>query len=38
MMGPGLESYEVPTGWKSFCNLFDNKKMPICGEENFLFL
>ncbi|RMJ27781.1 Phosphoglucomutase [Aspergillus sp. HF37] len=31
----GLESYEVPTGWKFFCNLFDNKKMSICGEESF---
>lgn len=31
----GLQSYEVPTGWKFFCNLFDNKKMSICGEESF---
>ncbi|KAJ5887991.1 Phosphoglucomutase [Penicillium taxi] len=31
----GLESYEVPTGWKFFCNLFDNKKISICGEESF---
>ena len=31
----GLECYEVPTGWKFFCNLFDNKKMSICGEESF---
>ena len=31
----GLQSYEVPTGWKFFCNLFDNKKISICGEESF---
>ena len=31
----GLESYEVPTGWKFFCNLFDTNKMSICGEESF---
>ena len=31
----GLKSYEVPTGWKFFCNLFDTKKMSICGEESF---
>ena len=31
----GLQSYEVPTGWKFFCNLFDQKKMSICGEESF---
>lgn len=31
----GLESYEVPTGWKFFCGLFDAKKMSICGEESF---
>lgn len=31
----GLECYEVPTGWKFFCALFDNKKMSICGEESF---
>ncbi|CAF9942223.1 Phosphoglucomutase-2 [Imshaugia aleurites] len=31
----GLENYEVPTGWKFFCNLFDTKKMSICGEESF---
>lgn len=31
----GLQSYEVPTGWKFFCNLFDTKKMSICGEESF---
>lgn len=31
----GLEVYEVPTGWKFFCNLFDAKKLSICGEESF---
>ena len=31
----GLNSYEVPTGWKFFCALFDNNKMSICGEESF---
>jgi len=31
----GLEVYEVPTGWKFFCNLFDAGKLSICGEESF---
>ncbi|KAK2770015.1 Phosphoglucomutase-2 [Emmonsiellopsis sp. PD_33] len=31
----GLQCYEVPTGWKFFCALFDTKKMSICGEESF---
>ncbi|KKY26719.1 putative phosphoglucomutase [Phaeomoniella chlamydospora] len=31
----GLSCYEVPTGWKFFCALFDNNKMSICGEESF---
>lgn len=31
----GLSCYEVPTGWKFFCALMDNKKMSICGEESF---
>ncbi|KAI7554107.1 Phosphoglucomutase [Hortaea werneckii] len=31
----GLKSYEVPTGWKFFCGLFDANKMNICGEESF---
>ncbi|AET38199.1 uncharacterized protein Ecym_2475 [Eremothecium cymbalariae DBVPG len=31
----GLNCYEVPTGWKFFCNLFDSKKLSICGEESF---
>lgn len=31
----GLACYEVPTGWKFFCALFDAKKLSICGEESF---
>lgn len=31
----GLDIYEVPTGWKFFCALFDAKKLSICGEESF---
>ena len=31
----GLACYEVPTGWKFFCALFDSNKMSICGEESF---
>ncbi|KAI9776772.1 MAG: Phosphoglucomutase-2 [Candelina submexicana] len=31
----GLNSYEVPTGWKFFCALMDTDKMSICGEESF---
>ncbi|KAI9663387.1 MAG: Phosphoglucomutase-2 [Alyxoria varia] len=31
----GLQCYEVPTGWKFFCGLFDSDKMNICGEESF---
>ncbi|KAI9808869.1 MAG: Phosphoglucomutase-2 [Phylliscum demangeonii] len=31
----GLACYEVPTGWKFFCALFDAGKMSICGEESF---
>lgn len=31
----GLQCYEVPTGWKFFCSLFDSKKLSICGEESF---
>lgn len=30
-----LNVYEVPTGWKFFCSLFDAKKLSICGEESF---
>ncbi|CAN6665040.1 phosphoglucomutase 2 [Trichomonascus vanleenenianus] len=31
----GLNVYEVPTGWKFFCALFDSHKLSICGEESF---
>jgi phosphoglucomutase len=31
----GLNVYEVPTGWKFFCALFDADKLSICGEESF---
>lgn len=31
----GLNCYEVPTGWKFFCSLFDAQKLSICGEESF---
>ena len=31
----GLKCYEVPTGWKFFCALFDTDRMSICGEESF---
>lgn len=31
----GLTCYEVPTGWKFFCALFDANKLSICGEESF---
>ncbi|KAL2315947.1 Phosphoglucomutase [Schizosaccharomyces pombe] len=31
----GKNVYEVPTGWKFFCNLFDAKRLSICGEESF---
>ncbi|KAK7415489.1 Phosphoglucomutase-2 [Neonectria punicea] len=31
----GLNCYEVPTGWKFFCALFDAQKLSICGEESF---
>ncbi|CAL3963632.1 unnamed protein product [Diplocarpon coronariae] len=30
-----LNVYEVPTGWKFFCALFDDNKLSICGEESF---
>ncbi|XBW37129.1 hypothetical protein QEN19_002707 [Hanseniaspora menglaensis] len=30
-----VNCYEVPTGWKFFCALFDAKKLSICGEESF---
>ena len=31
----GLESYEIPTGWKFFGNLFDAGRITLCGEESF---
>ena len=31
----GLQAYEVPTGWKFFCNLMDAGRCSICGEESF---
>lgn len=27
--------YEVPTGWKYFCNLMDSQRVTLCGEESF---
>lgn len=27
--------YEVPTGWKYFCNLMDSHRVTFCGEESF---
>ncbi|XP_066901743.1 phosphoglucomutase isoform X1 [Halyomorpha halys] len=27
--------YETPTGWKFFCNLLDQNKIALCGEESF---
>jgi len=31
----GVSCYEVPTGWKFFCSLFDSDRLSICGEESF---
>ena len=31
----GLNFYEVPTGWKFFGNLLDDKRISLCGEESF---
>ncbi|SPQ95901.1 unnamed protein product (mitochondrion) [Plasmodiophora brassicae] len=31
----GIPIYEVPTGWKFFCNLMDSGRIGICGEESF---
>mmetsp|Transcript_4058 Transcript_4058/g.7224 ORF Transcript_4058/g.7224 Transcript_4058/m.7224 type:complete len:623 (-) Transcript_4058:687-2555(-) len=31
----GVPIYEVPTGWKFFCNLMDADQCSICGEESF---
>ncbi|KAK9875999.1 hypothetical protein WA026_011116 [Henosepilachna vigintioctopunctata] len=29
------EIFEVPTGWKYFCNLMDAGRLSLCGEESF---
>jgi phosphoglucomutase len=31
----GINSYEVPTGWKFFGNLMDDNRAALCGEESF---
>lgn len=31
----GIKLYEVPTGWKFFCNLMNAGELSICGEESF---
>ncbi|MBR1915136.1 MAG: alpha-D-glucose phosphate-specific phosphoglucomutase [Alphaproteobacteria bacterium] len=31
----GIACYEVPTGWKNFCNLMDSNRITFCGEESF---
>lgn len=31
----GVKCYEVPTGWKFFGNLMDEKMICLCGEESF---
>lgn len=31
----GIGYYEVPTGWKYFCNLMDSNRITFCGEESF---
>ena len=31
----GIDYYEVPTGWKYFCNLMDSNRITFCGEESF---
>ena len=30
-----INCYEVPTGWKNFCNLMDTNRITFCGEESF---
>lgn len=30
-----INCYEVPTGWKYFCNLMDSGRITFCGEESF---
>lgn len=31
----GFKVYETPTGWKFFCNLFDEGLISLCGEESY---
>ncbi len=31
----GIPCYETPTGWRFFCNLLDDGRIGICGEESF---
>ena len=30
-----INYFEVPTGWKNFCNLMDSNRITFCGEESF---
>ncbi len=30
----GLNCFETPTGWKFFCNLLDDARVTLCGEES----
>ena len=34
-MKKGYKIFQVPTGWKFFCSLFDSNQLSICGEESF---
>ncbi len=31
----GIPCYETPTGWKYFCNLLDDQRITLCGEESY---
>jgi len=31
----GIPCYETPTGWRFFCNLLDDGRIDLCGEESF---
>lgn len=31
----GIPCFETPTGWKYFCNLLDDERITICGEESY---
>ena len=35
---PGVEFFEVPTGWKYFGNLMDAGRLTICGEERYWYI